>query len=96
MRTEDLVNSREYRQNMRAHHERAKRTGRPIFVTNRGVPEAVVLAPEVYDELADRAEISAISAMIERSDADLAAGRGADARTVLRALASKYGLTDDP
>ena len=93
MRSEDMANTSEYRKNQRALHERLHETGRPLFITNHGKPEAVVLSPSVYDELADLRELRDSLASIDRSVQQLDAGHGVDAQQALRDLAAKHGLS---
>lgn len=94
-RTTDITSFSEHRQKLRDHLNRLKKTGRPLYITTGGVAEAVVLSAKAYDELADRADMAETLAMIERSKADLKAGRSQDARTALRRLARKHGVKLD-
>ena len=96
IRTTDITNFTEYRQHLREHHVQIKETGRPLYITNNGEPEAVVLSPELYNELADQAELPDILAMIARGEADIKAGRFVDAREAHRQIAEKHGLSIDP
>lgn len=95
IRTTDITNFTEYRQHLRKHHVQLKETGRPLYITNNGEPEAVVLSPDLYNELADRAELPEILDMIARSEADIEAGRVVDAREAIHAIAEKHGLKLD-
>ena len=95
-RTSDITNFTELRQNLRDHLNRVKATGRPLYITSDGVPEAVLLSAKAYDELADRADLAETLAMINRSESDFKAGRGVDARESLLALAKKHGLNVKP
>ena len=94
-RTTDITSFSDYRQRLRECLDHVKATGRPLFITTNGEPDAVVLSPEFFDELTDRAELPEILAMIGRSEADLEAGRVADAREGLRRLAEKHDLNLD-
>ena len=91
-RTTDITNFTDHRQNLRQHLDRVKKTGRPLYITTNGQTEAVVLSAEAYDELADRADLAGTVAMIERSEADIKAGRVRDAKDALRQVAKKNGL----
>ncbi len=95
-RTSDITNFTEHRQNLRDHLNRVKATGRPLYITSDGVPEAVLLSAKAYDELADRADLAETLAMIERSEAEFKAGKGMDAREALMDLAKKHGLNVKP
>ena len=48
----------EYRQRLRDHHAQFQKTGRPLYVTTNGEAAAVVLSPQAYDALADKAELA--------------------------------------
>ncbi len=95
-RTTDITSFTEHRQKLRDHLNRVKSTGRPLYITTDGVPEAVVLSAKAYDELADRADMAETLAMIKRSEADLRTGRVVEAREGLRALAKKHGRSPKP
>jgi PHD/YefM family antitoxin component YafN of YafNO toxin-antitoxin module len=95
IRTTDITSFTEYRRRLREHHDQVRETGRPLYVTNKGEAEAVVLSPEAFNELADRAELPEILAMIARSEADLIAGRVGDAREELHHLADRNELKLD-
>lgn len=92
VRTTDIVSLTDYRQRLREHHDRLKATGRPLYITTNGEADAVVLSPEMYDELADRAELPEILAMIARSEADIREGRVTDAAKGLGEIAKRHGL----
>ncbi|MEX2219356.1 MAG: type II toxin-antitoxin system Phd/YefM family antitoxin [Phycisphaerales bacterium] len=91
-RSTDITSFTDHRQNLREHLNRVKKTGRPLYVTTNGETEAVVLSAKAYDELADRADLAETLAMIQRSEADIKAGRARDAREALRGIARKRGL----
>jgi prevent-host-death family protein len=91
-RTSDITNLTEHRQNLRAHLNRVKRTGRPLYITTNGKPEAVVLSAKAYDHLAELAEVEATVAMAKRSDADIKSGRVRSADDAFRAIAKRSGL----
>jgi prevent-host-death family protein len=92
-RTTDITTFSDLRQNLREQLDRLKETGRPLFVTSNGQPDAVVLSAQAYDELADRADLADTLAMINRSEADLKAGRVVDAGDAVRLLTKKHRRT---
>ena len=94
-RTTDITNFSEHRQHLREHLSRVRETGRPLYITTNGQPEAVVLSAEAYDALVDRAELAETLAMIRRSEADAAAGRVQPAREAVAALAARLGVKLD-
>ena len=91
-RYEDVTNFTEHRQHLREHLSRVRETGRPLYVTTNGEPEAVVLSAEAYDALVDRAELAETVLMIRRSEADAAAGRVRPAREAVATLAARLGV----
>lgn len=72
-----------------------RETGRPLYVTTNGKTDAVVLSPEAYDELADKAELAESLAMIDRSSEDMQEGRTQSAKSALKKLAEELGLKLD-
>jgi len=84
------------RQNMRERLDRLKKTGRPLYVTSNGEPDAVVLSPRAFDELVEKAELVQSLADLDRGVADVKAGRVRDFREGVRQIAAKHGLTLDP
>ena len=95
-RTTDITSFSDHRKNLRSNLNRLKKTGRPLYITTDGTPEAVVLSAKAYDELADRADLAETLAMINRSEADIESGRVVDANTGLRALAKKHSTPNPP
>jgi PHD/YefM family antitoxin component YafN of YafNO toxin-antitoxin module len=95
IRSTDITSFTEYRQKLREHHDRLKKTSRPLYITTNGETDAVVLSPELFDDLADRAELPEILAMIARSETDLEAGRAAPVSDVRTQLADRHGIQRD-
>lgn len=91
-RNGDTTDFAEYEQNLRAHHERISRGGRPLYVTHGGEGDAVVLSAKAFDELADRADLGETLAMIARSEADIEAGRVVEGHEGLHQIAQKHEL----
>jgi prevent-host-death family protein len=94
-RTTDITNFTQHRQNLRDHLNRVKATGRPLYITSDGEPEAVLLSAKAYDELADRADLAETLAMITRSETDIKAGRVQPFREAMRDLAREFGIRFD-
>ena len=90
-RTSDITSFSEHRRRLREHISHVRETGRPMYVTTNGRTDAVVLSPEAYDELADKAELADSLAQVERSVADMQAGRVRPALDVLREIAEQTG-----
>lgn len=95
VRTTDITSFTELRKNLRGQLDRVRGTGRPLFVTNNGQTEAVVLSPEAFDELQDLMELRDSLESIRRSEEQFAAGRGMEAAEALRGIAAKHGLKLD-
>ena len=93
--TTDITNFTEHRKHLREHLTQVRRTGRPLFITTNGKAEAVLLSPEAYDELADKAELVESLAMMDRGVEDIRAGRTRPAKTALREVADELGLKLD-
>lgn len=95
IRTTDITTFSDLRQNMRERLDGLKATGRPLFVTSNGEPDAVVLSPEAFDELMEKAELAENLAAIDRGMKDVEAGRVRDFREGIRGIADKLGLKLD-
>ncbi len=93
MRTEDIRPLSEHRAHLTQDIQQVQETGRPLFVTRNGKPAAVVLSPEAYDALAEKAELAENLAMIDKSLQDIKAGRVVDARQAVLDIARKHGMT---
>ncbi|UYV12379.1 MAG: type II toxin-antitoxin system Phd/YefM family antitoxin [Phycisphaera sp.] len=94
-RTDDITTASDYRSHQADTHAKLRETGRPIFITNRGRPEAVLLSPEAYDELLDQAQLPEILAAIRQSEQEFADGKGVDAFEAIQGIAERHGLTLD-
>ncbi len=95
MRTTDITSFTDLRQHLREHLEKARATGRPLYVTTNGKTDAVVLSPETFDRLMERAELADSLSMLEASQADIAAGRTTEADVVFDRIAAELGLDPD-
>ena len=94
-RTTDITTFSDLRQNMRERLDRMKKTGRPLYVTSNGEPDAVVLSPDAFDALMEKAEVAENRAAIDRGMEDVKAGRVSDFRKGIRGIADKRGLKLD-
>lgn len=91
-RTTDITTFSDLRQNMRERLDRLKQTGRPLYVTSNGEPDAVVLSPGAFDELMDKADLAENLAALDRGMEDAKAGRVRDFREGIRGIADELGL----
>lgn len=91
-RSDDITSFTEHRQNLREHLLQVRETGRPLYVTTNGRTDAVVLSPETYDALVDKAALADSLSAMERSMADIKAGRTRSAKAALRRIAAELGL----
>ncbi len=94
-RSTDITSFTEHRKHLRDHLKQVRETGRPLYVTTNGETDAVVLSPEAYDALADKAELAESLAMIDRGMEDIRAGRAQPAKPALERIADKLGLRLD-
>ena len=94
-RSTDITGFTEHRRNLRAHLRQVRETGRPLFITTNGETNAVVLSPQAYDALADKAELAESLAMIDRSMEDIRTGRTQPAKPALEKIADEFGLKLD-
>ncbi len=94
-RTTDITNFTEYRSNHRVFHTQVHQTGRPLFITNNGKPDVVLLSAETFDGIQDLIELRESLISIEKSEQEFAAGKGVEARRAIKDIASKHGLDLD-
>ena len=95
IRTTDITSFTELRNSLRPQLDRVRTSGRPLFVTTNGQAEAVLLSPEVFDELVGKAELVESLISIERGVEDAKAGRVRPMRDGIRQIADELGLTLD-
>ena len=91
-RTTDITSFTEHRRKLREHIDRVRETGRPMYITTNGQTDAVVLSPEAYDDLAEKAELIESLRVIEQSMEDVRAGRGKPLDEAIRGIADDLGL----
>ena len=94
-RSTDITSLTEYRRHLRDHLIPVRETGRPLYVTTNGRTGAVVLSPEAYDALADKAELADSLTMIDRSMVEVSEDRTQPTKPALRNIASELGLHPD-
>lgn len=92
VRSSDITSFTDFRNRLRDHLDERKATGRPLFVTTNGETEAVVLSPEAFDTLMDQVELAKSLQMLDKSMADIKAGRTRPAKQAIRDVANKLGL----
>lgn len=95
IRSTDITNSTELRQNLRVHLDRLKSTGRPLYITTNGETDAVILSPGIFDELVEKAELVDSLATIDKSVEDIKAGRVRPFREAMHDIARELGLKLD-
>lgn len=94
-RSTDITSFTEHRKHLRDHIRQVRETGRPLYVTTNGETDAVVMSPETYDALADRAELTESLAMIDRSMKDIREGHTQPTKAALKRIADELGLKLD-
>jgi PHD/YefM family antitoxin component YafN of YafNO toxin-antitoxin module len=95
IRTGDIRKLSDFRQNATAHLDRLAKSGGVEILTVNGEAKGVVMAPRVFDEMADRIEQLETTASVARGLADVAEGRTRPARKAIKALAGELGLKLD-
>jgi len=94
-RSTDITSFTEHRRSLRDHIDQVRSTGRPLYITTNGETDAVVLSPEAYDALADKAELAESLTRLDRSQADIRDGRTRTATPALEKLAAELGFSLD-
>jgi prevent-host-death family protein len=91
-RTSDITSFTECRRNLRARLDQVRSTGRPLYVTNRGETDAVILSPKTFDELAEKADLLESLQALDRGIEEMKAGRAESLETAVRGIADELGL----
>jgi len=91
----DITSFTDFRAHLRDHLDQRKTTSRPLFVTNNGETEAVVLSPAAFDELMDQADLAKSLAVLDRSMDDIKAGQTKPAKAALRDISADLKLPLD-
>jgi prevent-host-death family protein len=91
-RSTDITSFTEHRRHLRDHISMVRESRRPLYVTRNGKTVAVVLSPEAYDALADKAELAESLARNDRSMEEIREGRTEPAVQALRKIAEKLGI----
>ena len=94
-RTTDITSFTAHRQHLRDHLNQVRSTGRPLYITTNGQTDAVVLSPETFDDLAEKAELAESLTMLQNSMEDLREGRTRKAKKGVKKIASELGLKLD-
>jgi predicted transcriptional regulator len=92
IRSSDVRKLSDFRENAAAHLDRLAETGAIEVLTVDGQARGVVMAPRVFDEMAERLDQLETTASIQRGLADAAAGRTRPARAAIEKLAGELGL----
>ena len=91
-RTTDITSFTEHRSHLRSHFSQVRESGRPLYVTSNGKTDAVVLSPEAYDALFDKAELVESLVLLDRSTDDIREGRTQPAKAAFEKIADELGL----
>lgn len=92
IRTRDIRKLSDFRQNATSHLDRLAETGDIEVLTVNGEAKGVLMAPHVFDALAERMEYLETTASVHRGLADAASGRTRPARGAIHKLAVELGL----
>ena len=95
IRSTDITSTSELRQHLRAHLERLKASGRPLYVTTNGETDAVVLSPGTFDDLLAKAELMDSLSTIDRSMEDYRAGNARPLHEAMQGIARELDLMRD-
>lgn len=95
IRARNIRKLSDFRQNATAHLDRLAQTGAVEVLTVNGEAKGIVMAPHVFDEMADRIERLETAISVRRGLEDVAAGRTRPARQAIEGLAAELGLKLD-
>jgi prevent-host-death family protein len=74
---------------------RLRETGAPLILTVNGKPQAVLLAPDAYQELLDRLDQYETVRAVRQSMTSFRRGLGKPAKQALAALRKKHRIAED-
>lgn len=92
IRTEDIRSLTDFRQNAKDHLDRLAETGGYEVLTVNGEAKGVVMSPQAFDALAEKAFEAEITAKIKRGMKEIEEGKGVDGNQAMREIADKHGL----
>lgn len=95
MRSSDVITFTDARDHLREKFDQAKKTGRPVMVTNHGRVDGYIVSPEQYERLAEAEELLMNLKMVDQSMEDIREGRTQPIRELLRDLACEIGVKLD-
>lgn len=95
MRTDDIHPVSEHRTHLTEHLRQVQESGRPMVITQKGRAAGVLLSPAAYDALVKQAEFAQDVLALREGRKQAAAGKGVDARTAIRQIAARHGLSLD-
>lgn len=93
--TTDIDSLDSFKRGTKRHIERLRETGRPEVLTVNGRPAVVVQDPEAYQALLDQLALARSLAMLDRSAADIKAGRTRPAKRAVEEIAEEFGVALD-
>ncbi len=92
IRTDDIRSLTDFRQNAAAHLDRLAENQSAEVLTVNGQAKGVVMSPQTFDEMAEKAALVDSLAMIDRSMEDIQSGKTHDAKEAIQNIAQKLGL----
>jgi prevent-host-death family protein len=92
IRSSDITSTTDLRQNLREQLDRLKKTGRPLFITTNGETDAVVLSPDAFDDLVEKAELVDSLRTIDQSMDAYKSGRVQPIREAVQQIARELKL----
>jgi len=87
IRTEDIHSLTDFRQNAKAHLDRLAASGGVEVLTVNGQAKGVVMSPQTFDDLYERARQAEITAKIQRGLAEIETGRGLTSDEAMKTIA---------
>lgn len=95
MRSSDVITFTDARDHLRDKFDQAKKTGRPVMVTNHGRIDGYILSPERFESLMEAEELLHSIKMIDRSMNDIQSGRTQPMKKAIEDIAREIGVQLD-
>ena len=90
-RATDITSFSKHRRLLRQHLDQAKDTGRPIFITTNGETDGVLLGPDTYDALVEKAELIDSLRMVDLGVEQYQEGQVRPVNEAVHEIAELYG-----
>jgi len=94
IRTQDFCSLTDFRQQAATHLQRLVETGHVEVVTVNGQARGVIMSPKTFDDLQEKASLYDSLVAIDRSMAELKAGKGKNLKDAMDEIRKQLGVAE--